>query len=151
MADDSYIGVFSCYERPDELSAQHVRKLKIRSKVSDEEFEYTLTHNSVMLFSVTTNTKWLHKIVLDAAPDPNSLVADNKWLGITFRMSKTYVQFKDGEPYFANGKPLELANKEQEMEFFKLRGQENRSMDFVYPELAYTLNVADRLMPEGSR
>lgn len=147
LADDSYIGVFSCYERPDELSAQHTRKLKIKDKTSDEEFEYSLTHNSVMLFSVATNTKWLHKIVLDAAPNPKSLVADNKWLGITFRTSKTYLQFKDGIPYFANGKPLELASKEQETEFFKLRGQENRSMDFVYPELAYTLNVADRMEP----
>lgn len=148
LADDSYIGLFSCYERPDELAAQHIRKLKIKDKVSDEEFEYSLTHNSVMLFSTATNTKFLHKIVLDAAPNSKTPAPDNKWLGITFRQSKTYIQFKDNLPYFANGKPLELANKEQESEFYKLRGQENRSVDFVYPELTYTVNVADMMAPK---
>lgn len=149
LADDSYIGLFSCYERPDELTEQQTRKLKIRDKAGDDEFEYSLTHNSVMLFSVATNTKWLHKIVLDQAPNSKLLAADNKWLGITFRTSKTYLQFKDGIPYFANGKPLELANKDQEAEFYKLRGQENRSIDFVYPELGYTLNAADRMVPKN--
>jgi hypothetical protein len=146
LDNNSYIGLFTCYERPDELSEQHTRKLKIKDKVSDAEFEYSLTHNSVMLFSVETNTKFLHKIVLDAAP--NLKTPDNKWLGITFRTSKTYITFEDNVPRFANGAPLELANKEQETEFYKLRGQENRSMDFVYPELGYTLNVADLMRPK---
>jgi len=147
LDNDSYIGVFSCYENPDELSEQHIRKLKIKDKVSDEEFEYLLSHNSVMLFSVATNTKFLHKIVLEAAPNANP---DNKWLGITFRRSKTYIQFDNELPFFANGKPLEMANKEQETEFYKLRGQENKSLDFVYPELTYTVSVADTLKPKNT-
>lgn len=149
LAGDSFIGLFSCYEKPTELSEQHVRKLKIKDKVSDAEFEHSLTHNSVVLFSSATNTKFLHKIVLDAAPNSKSSLPDNKWLGITFRTSKTYIQFKDNLPYFANGKQLELANNEQESEFYKLRGQENRSLDFVYPELTYTLNVADMMVPKN--
>lgn len=144
---DSYIGVFSCYENPDALSEQHIRKLKIKNKVSNEEFEHSLTHNSVMLFSVATNTKFQHKIVLNPVAKP--LPADNKWLGITFRTSKTYIQFHNNEPHFSNGNLLELANKEQETEFFKLRGQENRELDFVYPELTYTINEADRMTPKG--
>lgn len=147
LAADSYIGVFSCYENPDRLSEQHIRKLKIKDKVSNEEFEHSLTHNSVILFSVATNTKYQHKIVLNPVPKP--LATDNKWLGITFRTSKTYIQFRDNVPHFLNGTLLELANKEQETEFFKLRGQENRELDFVYPELSYTINEADRMMPKG--
>ena len=146
---DSYIGVFSCYENPGALSTHHTRKLKIKEKESNEEFEYSLTHNSVMLFSVATNTKFQHKIVLEPAPDAKLQIADNKWLGITFRTSKTYLQFHDNVPRFSNGKVLELAGKEQETEFYKLRGQENRELNFIYPELTYTVNAADRMMPKG--
>ena len=149
LDNDSYIGVFSCYENPDVLSEQHIRKLKIRDKVSDEEFEYSLTHNSVILFSIATNTRFQHKIVLDPAPNSKPSAPDNKWLGITFRKSKTYIQFKDNVPHFSNGKLLALANKEQESAFYKLRGQENRELNFVYPELTYTVNVADMMRPEG--
>lgn len=115
--------------------------------INNEEFEIPLTHNSVILFSVETNSKFLHKIVLDAKPNQKPLQSDHKWLGITFRKSKTFIQFEDNLPYFSKGQLLELANEEQKTEFFKLRGQENRIINFVYPELSYTLSVADRLMP----
>ena len=147
LDNDSYIGLFSCYEKPDELSEQHIRKLKIKDKVSDEEFGCSLTHNSVMLFSLATNTKFHHKIVLDAASNTKPLASDNKWLGITFRTSKTYIQFEDNLPHFSNGKLLELANKEQETAFYKLRGEENRNLNFVYPDVTYTVNVGDTMMP----
>lgn len=150
LAEDSHIGVFSCYEHPEVLSPKHIRKLKIRDKVSNEESEMALTHHSVVLFSVATNTKFQHKIILEPAPGSKMLVPDNKWLGITFRVSKTYIQFIREEPCFSNGKRLELANEEQETDFYKLRGQENRSTDFTYPELTYTLNAADMMIPGGS-
>lgn len=151
LDNDSYIGLFSCYEKPDELTGQHIRKLKIKDKISNEEFESSLTHNSVMLFSLATNTKFLHKIVLDAASNSKPLVSDNKWLGITFRTSKTYIQFEDNSPHFSNGKLLELANKEQETEFYRLRAEENRNLDFVYPDLTYTVNVGDMIIPNNPR
>lgn len=144
---NSYIGLFSCYENPEKLSDDHLRKLIIKEKGGDEEFEIPLTHNSVILFSVEMNSKFLHKIVLDAKPNQKPFHSDNKWLGITFRESKTFIQFEDNLPYFSNGQLLELANEEQKTEFFKLRGQENRILNFVYPELSYTLSIADRLMP----
>ena len=100
-----------------------------------------------MLFSLTTNTKFLHKIILDTVPGSNPLLPDNKWLGITFRTSKTYIRFEDQLPYLSNGRLLELASKEQETEFYKLRGQENRELNFAYPALNYTVNVADRMIP----
>jgi hypothetical protein len=135
---DSYIGVFSCYEQP----GGQVRKLVVQDKVSGEEFAYLMTHHSVVLFSVENNTKFVHKIVLDGEPH-----SDNRWLGITFRTSKTYIQFDGEVARFANGAVLELADKLQEKEFYTLRGAENRSIGFEYPELVYTINKADRMKP----
>lgn len=146
LDNNSYIGLFSCYENPETISNQHLRKLQVKNKANNEDFEISLTHNSVVLFSLETNKKFLHKIVLDAKP--NLIITDNKWLGITFRKSKTYIQFKNGLPLFSDGKILELADKEQEKEFYKLRGEENRNIDFVYPNLKYTLSPGDRLLPK---
>lgn len=127
LAPDSYIGVFSCYEKPEEPA---VRKLVVKDKVTEEEFEYAMTHHSLVLFSVDTNRRYLHKIVLEGTQNTG-----NRWLGITFRKSKTY-------------QVPTLATPEQEKEFFQLRGQENRSLDFVYPALTYTINPADMMPPK---
>ncbi|MDJ1482357.1 alpha-ketoglutarate-dependent dioxygenase AlkB [Cytophagaceae bacterium YF14B1] len=150
LATGSYIGVFSCYAQPDQLSEQNIRRLLIKDKITNEESEIELNHNSVVLFSSETNTKFQHKIILKPTPNGKPIVPDIKWLGITFRTSKTYIQFNDNLPYFVTGDLLELANQEQESEFFKLRGQENRSLDFVYPNLTYTLSLADRIVPMNS-
>ena len=147
LADDSYIGLFSCYERPEELSNQSLRKLKIQNKISGEESKFLLEHQSVVLFSTKTNTQFLHKIVLETPQHQQPSISDNRWLGLTFRKSKTFIQFKNDQPYFANGKALELASDSQRQEFYKLRGEENRSMDFVYPALNYTLSKGDLLRP----
>ncbi|MEA5259822.1 alpha-ketoglutarate-dependent dioxygenase AlkB [Arcicella aquatica] len=144
----SYIGLFSCYERPDELSEQFLRKLKIKDKTTQEEFEIPLTHNSVILFSLQTNAKFLHKIVLESSTNQKILEPDNKWLGITFRKSKTFIHFKDGLPYFSNGELLALADDNQQTAFYKIRGQENNDMDFNYPTIAYTLSVGDTIIPK---
>lgn len=150
LAADSYIGLFSCYAQPDKLSEQDLRRLMIKDKITNEESEISLTHNSVTLFSLEMNAKFLHKIVVKPMPDLKQMVSDNKWLGITFRKSKTYIQFNDNLPHFSNGDQLELANEGQESEFFKLRGQENKIINFVYPYLTYTLSVGDMLIPKNS-
>ena len=76
------------------------------------------------------------------------VLKENRWLGITFRKSKTYIHFKDNAPFFPNGERLNLANDDQSKEFYKLRGQENKSMDFTYQDLFYTLSIGDTLMPK---
>ena len=144
---NSCIGLFSCYEKPEELSEHHLRKLIVKAKDNDDALEIPLTHNSVVLFSVETNNKFLHKIILDPVPNRKPLQLDNKWLGITFRKSKTFIKFEGNLPYFSDRRLLELANEEQKAAFFKLRTQENSHSNFVYPALSYTLSVADRLMP----
>ncbi len=145
---DSYVALFSCYERPEEIAAPFLRRLKVRNKVTKEEQEFTLENNSVILFSLSTNSEYQHKIILDASSNQKDLLADNRWLGITFRKSKTFIQFKNDLPYFANGEPLALADENQQRAFYKWRGQENKSRDFVYPPIAYTLSKGDTLMPE---
>lgn len=151
LDDNSFIGLFSCYEQPDKPSEQNSRKLKIKDKVTNEEFEISLTHNSVILFSTATNMKFQHKIVLDIDAKLKLPIIENKWLGMTFRTSKTYLEFKNNLPFFTNGEQLKLANEEQEREFFKLRGEENKSLNFNYPFLNYTVSLADTLLPKNCK
>jgi hypothetical protein len=145
---DSYIGLFTCYENPEKLIEKNIRKLKLKDRITNEEFEISLTHNSVVIFSLEANAKFLHKIILESIPNPKRSESDNKWLGITFRKSKTFIGFKDNLPYFSNGELLTLADEDQQKEFFKLRGQENSVMNFSYPKLSYTLSVGDTIMPK---
>lgn len=147
LESGSFIGLFSCYENPDKLIEKNIRKLKIKDKVSNEEFEIALTHNSVVLFSLETNEKFLHKIILESTLSKKKHEVDNKWLGITFRKSKTFIHFKDNLPYFANGDLLTLADENQKKEFYTLRGKENNNLNFVYPTLPYTLSVGDTMKP----
>jgi len=139
LADDSYICLFSCYE---DSADTNIRKLQIKGKHTDESFEFLLEHNSIILFSLTTNSKYLHKIVLDKIYNKTN----NRWLGITFRLSKTFIHFINELPYFSNGNQLTLANDEQKKEFYKLRGKENLNIDFSYPEIYYTISISDTLM-----
>lgn len=149
LEDNSFLGVFSCYEFPNNISEQNNRKLKIKDKTTNEEFEISLNHNSVILFSTETNMKYQHKIVLDN--DTKKPLIENRWLGITFRTSKTYLEFKNKLPFFSNGEQLTLANEEEEKIFFKLRGEENKSLEFAYPFLNFTISLADTLQPKNSK
>lgn len=146
LAADSYIALFSCYENAAELlKNKGLRILKIKSKITEEEFEIPLENNSVILFPLSANSNYLHKIILAAPGGPK---IENNWLGITFRQSKTFIQFKDNLPYFANGQLLRLANEAETKEFYQLRGTENNSTNFIYPDIPYTLSLSDTLPPK---
>ena len=143
LADGSFIAVFSCYKHPELVDPP--RKLIVESKVSGGgNFEVPLTHNSVVVFSVDTNRRLRHKIVLDTPAQ----TADNQWLGFTFRTSKTFVRFRDGHTYFPDGARLTLADDEQRNEFYQLRRRENKETDFTYPQLTYTISESDLIPPE---
>lgn len=146
---DSHIGLFSCYERPEELSQQNLRKLKIKDKVTNEEFEIPLEQNSIVLFSLSQNKKFHHKIVLEPIKGQKAAKLDNRWLGLTFRKSKTFIHFKNDLSYFPNGTLLNLADEEQQRTFYKLRSEENKNMNFSYPDITYTLSLGDTLIPKG--
>lgn len=141
LADESLIAVFSCYQHPE---ASPPRKLIFESKGSGgDKFEIPLAHNSIVAFSVESNRRLKHKIVLDT-PVPT---ADNQWLGVTFRTSKTFVRFHDGHAYLSQGARLMSADDEQKSEFYRLRRRENNETDFTYPLLAYTVSESDLMPP----
>ncbi|NBE53761.1 hypothetical protein [Streptomyces boluensis] len=144
LADESFIAVYSCYQYPEEAPP---RKLIFESKEpkesNGETFEIPLAHNSVVAFSVETNRRLRHKIVLDASVR----AAENPWLGVTFRTSKTVVRFRDGQAWLPQGTHLVSADDEQRREFYGLRRRENQETDFVYPELTYTISESDLLPP----
>ncbi|MFD5421735.1 alpha-ketoglutarate-dependent dioxygenase AlkB [Streptomyces sp. NPDC127069] len=143
LADGSSIAVFSCYRRGGEGPS---RKLVFEAKASPgggEGFEIPLAHNSVVVFSVESNRRLRHKIVLDG-PAP---AEDDEWLGVTFRTSKTLLRFRDGQAHLPGGELLVRADEDQSREFYRLRRRENQETDFVYPPLTYTISESDLLPP----
>jgi len=136
----SYICVFSCY---DTSKPRDVRTLRIQDKVTEKETDILMEHNSIVLWSLSVNSKYLHKIILEE----NS--RRDTWLGITFRLSKTLIQFIDRIPYFYPTKiKLRLADKYEEKEFYRYRSKENKSLKYVYPELDYSISKSDLMLVE---
>lgn len=139
LADKSYICLFSCYENYENY-ANDIRKLVIKNKKTNNEFEILLENNSVVLFSTDINKEYLHKIILN-----NNTLSTNKWLGLTLRLSKTYINFENELPILNhNGKQLRLVDNENEKkEFYIMRSKENQFTYFNYPELDYTISPSD--------
>ncbi|MEU7117147.1 hypothetical protein [Streptomyces zaomyceticus] len=141
LADGSAIAVFSCYQHPE---AGPSRKLVFESKEPDgERFEIPLAHHGVVVFSVDVNRRLRHKIVWDSPAG----AADNPWLGVTFRTSKTLVRFRDGQALLPGGERLVPADDEQRRAFYRLRRRENDETDFGYPPLTYTVSESDLMPP----
>jgi len=120
---DSFIAIYSCYSNPEKGG---FRTLIIKEKGGSDNFEIPMLHNSVIIFSVQNNSKYLHKIILKQC-------RKNTWLGITFRLSRTI------------DKKLRLANQEEKREFFRLRKLENTSIDFSWSDIDYTISPSDLL------
>lgn len=136
------IALFSCYEHPE---AGPSRRLMVESKEpGGPAFVIPLQHGHVVVFSADTNRRFRHRIVLD----PATGAPDNRWLGLTFRGSKTWVSVHDGQPRLADGTPLTLASDEQRHELLRLRRRENQETDFVYPRVTCTLSPSDLWPPE---
>lgn len=140
LDDAGEIALFSCYEDPRAPS----RQLIVESKdPSAAPFVVPLLHGHVVVFSAATNRRFRHRIVLD----PAAGAADNRWLGVTLRTSKTWVHLADGQARLADGAPLTLANEDERHEFYRLRRRENQETDFVYPRVGYTLSPSDLWPP----
>lgn len=132
LEDKSYIAIYSCYENP-----SHCRKLIVKNKITNDIFEILMTHNSVIIFNLETNKQHLHKIILD-----NNI--SNKWLGVTLRLSKTFIQHIDDCPnIYKTLNILKLADNKETKEFYKLRSEENKSINFIYPLINYTISNSD--------
>jgi hypothetical protein len=143
LADDSYIAIYSCYNDPD---TKHTRTLVIKNKEFESNIQkINMEHDSVILFSTKTNSSYLHKIVLDHNNNDYNDYNDIEWIGITFRLSKTFITFNDNVPYFENGEILEMCVHTKE--FYKYRSMENKLTNFTYPPLYYTISPSDLLFP----
>ena len=121
LYEGSYIAIFSHYD-----NANANRILKVRHKETEKCDDILLRHNSIVIFSTHTNRNYLHKIVLDKDNNTN-----NRWLGITFRLSKTFIKFVNEIPYFENGKRLIISDEPET--------QEN---------INYTISPGDLLVPK---
>jgi hypothetical protein len=142
LVDESYIAVFSCYEHPETVTPP--RNLIVEPKEpGGAPVTVPMAHNGAVVFSVEANRRLRHKIVLD----PSARTVENRWLGITFRTSKTVVRFRDGGAFLADGARLTVADDEQQAEFYRLRRRENTETDFVYPRVGYTISASDLLPP----
>lgn len=135
LENDSIICIFSCYE----LNT-NPRSLIVQNKNTKQEFTISMKNNSLLLFSTKANSEHVHKIILD-----NKSVPD-RWLGITFRKSKTFIKFIDERPYFLNNLPLVLANELETKEFLKFKGDENKEINFKYKEINYTISPSDIIL-----
>jgi hypothetical protein len=139
LEEDSYICLFSCYENMSN-NIEDMRKLKIKNKITNECSEFLLENNSVILFSTLYNHKYLHKIILE------SHKAQNRWLGITFRLSKTFIKFINNNPHMChNDEILRIASDEEKTEFYKHKGIENKEDEYTYPEINYTISASDQM------
>jgi len=175
LADNSYICLFSCYENPN-LPA--TRKLVVQQKLNEAQNELQnelnnellsevrdklhdklhyklheslsnqtnilLDHNSVVIFSTETNKKYNHKIIME------DYVGDNRWLGITFRLSKTFIKFNLIEPYLTSSdKKLRFADQNEVKQFRQYKGLENKKINYSYPnDIDYTISLGDLLLIE---
>lgn len=116
LVPKSYIGIYSCYPS----GSTDRRKLVVKNKLTGEITDIALEDKTMVLFDTDTNSQYLHKIT-----------GRGVWFGITFRLSNTYA---DG---------LRLATDEEKKEFLRLRKLENKSLDFKWDSIEYTLSPGD--------
>jgi len=141
LEDESFIALFSCYKRTN----ANKRMLTVRKKNHDQPpMEIDLTNNSVVIFSTNANKTHKHKIYL-----PTGHQHTSDWIGVTLRLSKTFLCFTHNVPYFAyTNVPLRLAKDEEKETIYHLRREENNNEDgATYPFLEYTLSPGDLLLP----
>lgn len=144
IKDPSYICMFSCYlfDNPDDCKPN--RKFIIRNKRDiNNRKEFILQHNSFVIFSTKTNKEYLHKINL--IHDDTKSGFGTSWIGITFKLSKTIIDPKADLKLLSYDDEEELEESDRDMltYYYKLRKEENHSIDFTWPELKYTLSPGD--------
>lgn len=137
LEDNSYICVFSSYKN-EPTTHSDLRTLKVKNKISEKHFDIPMENNSAILFDTNTNKTHLHKIILE------STNSENEWLGVTLRLSKTFIEFRNNIPYIGN-KILRIASDIEKKEFYSYKQKENRSIDFIYPysDIDYTISKSD--------
>lgn len=132
LKEDSYICIYTVHGPI---------TLTVKRKDEEEERSFSLGHNSAILFSVGTNSKYVHKLAFDKG---------DEWTGLTFRMSKTFLSFSEGYPIFVETNErliLKDHESDEKKEFCVLKKKENELIEFQYPNLNYTINPSDCVRP----
>lgn len=147
---DSNICIYSCYKNADTNDSSQTnlsyRRLIVKDKLTNEISEYELKNNSIIWFSADINSKYTHKIV-----------GTGDWLGITLRLSKTYIKFINDIPYFKDTSArLTIATESEKIDLLKKRSIENKiinkSIDSIYGNINnVTLSNSDCLLPVDAR
>lgn len=148
LEENSYICILSLYNNP---QTESLRRLVVKDKKTGDISSITLYHGSIVLFSIETNRQYRHKIVLE-----NSKDNDTVWLGVTLRLSGTFITFKNNMPYIEDD-ILTLADDRQRREFIRLKSIENEKIDNINEidrlkksNINYTLSISDTLYPTMS-
>ncbi len=145
LSDNSYICLFTCYNTLNQMDKTNFRYLCIKNKKTNEETEILLEHNTAILFTTETNKKFLHKIICKNTNINNNCL-DQKWLGITFRLSKTYIKFINELAYFANGNKqplLTFATDDEKKLFYIYKNLENSEINYCYLPITFTISKSD--------
>ncbi len=132
LKDDTFICLYSIYN---DESEPNLRKLVVRNKTTQVVEEIALLHKSIVVFSTNTNRHFLHKIV-----SPNERPTSSEWIGLTFRCSKTSIIELNGRLWTSDGNPLDIASDEQLKEFYANKKQENKQINFQWPNTPYVVN-----------
>lgn len=141
LEDDSYICLFTCYDK-ESIEISNLRNFQIRDKETLDISEIYLENNSFVIFSTDFNQKHMHKIILE------STKSKEKWLGITFRLSKTFIKFNNKVAYLNPTSLLLLATDEERKLFYQYKKEENQQIGYEYPkEIEYTISISDLLFP----
>lgn len=133
LDNHSYICIFSTYENNSDDPNDH-RTLIVKNKESGKITKIKMKNNCAILFSVEENKKHVHKIVLES----NS--ATSNWIGVTLRLSKTYI---DAENFTIDNIPLTLATDEEKKQFMIMKSKENKEIDWNYPTINFTISPSD--------
>lgn len=137
LASNSHIAIFSCYADPDTAP----RILVVKNKENGIVQEIPLVHNSIVIFSTETNSKYVHKIIGGDC--------DSEWLGMTMRLSRTIVKHVDGVVLLPDGRPLRLATGPEKALMYKYKGEENLASSYVYPDIDFTISESDLFNLDG--
>jgi hypothetical protein len=134
LDEKSFICVYSCYENE---TKEQDRVMKIQNKTTKETYTVQLKHGSIVIFSVSANREYVHTILSSSSSSSPLSKDENKWLGVTFRTSKTILKPSQ----------LMLADSKQRSEFYANRRKENETVDFrwAHQNSFVTLSSGDLL------
>lgn len=158
LQPNSFICLYSCYEHPPEFG--DLRILRVRKKHTslndrqkDDPSHYEdifLSEGLCVIFSKEWNAHYVHQIILN--PETTNHTSKNRWLGVTMRLSSTWVTFeKDSDVCVIDKERLCLANTEQRKAIYAAKKMENETNGpYQYDEKILkhvTLSQSDLLKP----